>query len=331
MIENPNVICNDCAYCKQNKELKKLLSKLFTTADTSYCDDDFLQKMREATTERHDYASPQSAKPPENSDVTPDTSESSENAVPDASESSTNQTTDTSESDENSASDTSESDMNTNEVQPDDKPAEAAEPTHHGMTQEEARKALRGDSAPIENAGEPDEPDESELSSISDNRRSFDFSARTARDKADAQVVYLSKDVYDFIHGYFEASKGHSVFEELTPSQVVTAFVYAVSDVMTRKRLHLDERILTSIAKDDWQKYDPTQIRRLHRELRFQKEYLQEIICMLSGLIDDSDNDIMSNISEVNVDANHMKLRQRSGVLEKFAKTEKTRQDKRKK
>lgn len=55
MIENPNVICNDCAYCKQNKELKtknkelkKLLSKLFTTADISYCDDDFLQKIMNA-------------------------------------------------------------------------------------------------------------------------------------------------------------------------------------------------------------------------------------------------------------------------------------------
>ena len=27
MIENPNVICNDCAYCKQNKELKELLKE----------------------------------------------------------------------------------------------------------------------------------------------------------------------------------------------------------------------------------------------------------------------------------------------------------------
>lgn len=27
MIENPNVICNDCAYCKQNKELKERLKK----------------------------------------------------------------------------------------------------------------------------------------------------------------------------------------------------------------------------------------------------------------------------------------------------------------
>ena len=25
MIENHNVICNDCAYCKQNKQLKELL------------------------------------------------------------------------------------------------------------------------------------------------------------------------------------------------------------------------------------------------------------------------------------------------------------------
>lgn len=29
----------------KNKELKKLLSKLFTTADISFCDDDFLQKI----------------------------------------------------------------------------------------------------------------------------------------------------------------------------------------------------------------------------------------------------------------------------------------------
>lgn len=27
MIENPNVICNDCAYCKQNKELRELLKE----------------------------------------------------------------------------------------------------------------------------------------------------------------------------------------------------------------------------------------------------------------------------------------------------------------
>jgi len=27
MIENPNVICNDCAYCKQNTELKELLKE----------------------------------------------------------------------------------------------------------------------------------------------------------------------------------------------------------------------------------------------------------------------------------------------------------------
>ncbi len=27
MIENPNVICNDCGYCKQNKELKERLKK----------------------------------------------------------------------------------------------------------------------------------------------------------------------------------------------------------------------------------------------------------------------------------------------------------------
>lgn len=27
MIENPNVICNDCSYCKQNKELKERLEK----------------------------------------------------------------------------------------------------------------------------------------------------------------------------------------------------------------------------------------------------------------------------------------------------------------
>ena len=33
---------------KENKNLKKLLSKLFTTADISYCDDDFLQKILNA-------------------------------------------------------------------------------------------------------------------------------------------------------------------------------------------------------------------------------------------------------------------------------------------
>lgn len=27
MIENPNVICNDCAYCKENKELRERLKK----------------------------------------------------------------------------------------------------------------------------------------------------------------------------------------------------------------------------------------------------------------------------------------------------------------
>lgn len=27
MIENPNVICNDCAYCKQNKQLRERLKK----------------------------------------------------------------------------------------------------------------------------------------------------------------------------------------------------------------------------------------------------------------------------------------------------------------
>ena len=27
MIENPNVICNDCGYCKQNKQLKELLKE----------------------------------------------------------------------------------------------------------------------------------------------------------------------------------------------------------------------------------------------------------------------------------------------------------------
>lgn len=30
---------------KENKKLKKLLSKLFTTADISYCDDNFLQEI----------------------------------------------------------------------------------------------------------------------------------------------------------------------------------------------------------------------------------------------------------------------------------------------
>ena len=30
---------------KENKHLKKLLSKLFTTADISYCDDNFLQEI----------------------------------------------------------------------------------------------------------------------------------------------------------------------------------------------------------------------------------------------------------------------------------------------
>lgn len=29
MIENPNVICNDCAYCKQNKKLKELLKEAY--------------------------------------------------------------------------------------------------------------------------------------------------------------------------------------------------------------------------------------------------------------------------------------------------------------
>lgn len=28
MIENPNVICNDCAFCKQNKELKDKCERL---------------------------------------------------------------------------------------------------------------------------------------------------------------------------------------------------------------------------------------------------------------------------------------------------------------
>lgn len=27
MIENPNVICNDCGYCKQNTKLKELLKE----------------------------------------------------------------------------------------------------------------------------------------------------------------------------------------------------------------------------------------------------------------------------------------------------------------
>ena len=27
MKENPNVICNDCGYCKQNKQLKELLKE----------------------------------------------------------------------------------------------------------------------------------------------------------------------------------------------------------------------------------------------------------------------------------------------------------------
>ena len=27
MTENPNVICNDCGYCKQNKQLKERLKK----------------------------------------------------------------------------------------------------------------------------------------------------------------------------------------------------------------------------------------------------------------------------------------------------------------
>lgn len=27
MIENPNVICNDCAYCKENKQLRERLEK----------------------------------------------------------------------------------------------------------------------------------------------------------------------------------------------------------------------------------------------------------------------------------------------------------------
>ena len=33
MIENPNVICNDCAYCKQNKELCKKIDELYDNID----------------------------------------------------------------------------------------------------------------------------------------------------------------------------------------------------------------------------------------------------------------------------------------------------------
>lgn len=33
MIENPNVICNDCGYCKQNKQLKELLKDCRDEAD----------------------------------------------------------------------------------------------------------------------------------------------------------------------------------------------------------------------------------------------------------------------------------------------------------
>lgn len=35
MIENPNVICNDCAYCKQNKELKKQLAIAISKLDVA--------------------------------------------------------------------------------------------------------------------------------------------------------------------------------------------------------------------------------------------------------------------------------------------------------
>lgn len=58
MIENPNVICNDCAYCKQNKELKERLkktqelglevrrenTKLCKKIDKLYADVDYLKK-----------------------------------------------------------------------------------------------------------------------------------------------------------------------------------------------------------------------------------------------------------------------------------------------
>lgn len=68
MIENPNVICNDCAYCKQNKELKErlkktqelelevrrentqlkeLLKELFETCDFAYCDEELLEKIEQ--------------------------------------------------------------------------------------------------------------------------------------------------------------------------------------------------------------------------------------------------------------------------------------------
>lgn len=58
MIENPNVICNDCAYCKQNKELTERLKKtqelelevrrentqLCKKIDKLYADVDYLKK-----------------------------------------------------------------------------------------------------------------------------------------------------------------------------------------------------------------------------------------------------------------------------------------------
>ena len=40
MMENPNVICNDCEFCKQNKELKKQIDIALNVLETIAEDDD---------------------------------------------------------------------------------------------------------------------------------------------------------------------------------------------------------------------------------------------------------------------------------------------------